>query len=100
MQQNQYDAAAKDFDTIITSYPTHQGIDDARIHAGPAYLYATKYAEAIDRLSKEAAPMGKPAYRPHGALFYGAGPVFSGERRTCRRTKPRATRIFRRRRRR
>jgi len=79
MQQNQYDAAAKDFDTIITSYPTYQGIDDTRIQAGQAYLYATKYAEAIDRLSKEAAPMGKPAYRPTALYFTALAQFQRGE---------------------
>jgi tetratricopeptide (TPR) repeat protein len=69
LQNNQYADAAKDFDVIINSYPTYQGIDDTRIRAGLSYLYATKYPEAIDRFSKEAADSAKPEFRSTALYF-------------------------------
>jgi tetratricopeptide (TPR) repeat protein len=76
LQNDKYDEAAKDFDLIINSYPTYQGIDETRIRAGLAYLYATKYPEAVDRLSKEAAPTAKPEFRST-ALYFTALAQFS-----------------------
>lgn len=76
LQNDKYDEAAKNFDLIINSYPTYQGIDETRIRAGLAYLYATKYPEAVDRLSKEAAPTAKPEFRST-ALYFTALAQFS-----------------------
>ena len=76
LQAGQYDDAAQAFDSIITGYPLTQNMDDVRIRAGFAFLHAGKFAEAIDRLSKEAAPAAKPAYRST-ALYFTALAQFS-----------------------
>ena len=76
LQREQYDAAAKAFDSIITGYPTSPIIDDVRIRAGLAYLYAGKFTEAVDRLSKQAADKNKPAYQAT-ALYFTALAQFS-----------------------
>ncbi|MEI9999850.1 MAG: tetratricopeptide repeat protein [Verrucomicrobiota bacterium] len=73
---SQYPDAAAAFDKIIADYPTYQGIDDVRIHAGVSQLFAGKYHEAIDRLTSEAAPNAKPAVRGI-ALYYTALAQFS-----------------------
>jgi outer membrane protein assembly factor BamD (BamD/ComL family) len=72
----QYDVAAKDFDSIITGYPLSPNIDEVRIRAGFAYLHAGKFPEAIDRLAKEAAPNAKPQFRGT-ALYFTALAEFS-----------------------
>lgn len=72
----QYDVAAADFDKMLADFPTAPNLDQVRIQAGYAYLHAGKTAEAIDRLSKEAAPDAKPAFRGT-ALYYTALAQFS-----------------------
>ena len=76
LDKDQYADAIKAFDTLITSYPTTPLIDDARLRAGLAYLYAGKFPEAVDRLSREAAPDAKPQYRGP-ALYFTALAQFS-----------------------
>ncbi len=76
LQNQQYEAAAQDFDKIITGYPNSPTIDDAQIRAGLAYLYGNKFTEAVNRLAKEAAPNAKAAYRST-ALYFTALAQFS-----------------------
>jgi tetratricopeptide (TPR) repeat protein len=72
----QYDEAAKNFQTIVTSYPTFQQIDTAHLLAGRAFFFAKKYSDAINVLQKEAASNGKPEFRGQG-LFLTALAQFS-----------------------
>jgi len=76
LQNEQYAAAAQAFDAIIAGYPTSPNIDEVRIRAGYSYFFASKYTEAVDRLSKEAGDNAKPAYRAT-ALYYTALAQFS-----------------------
>jgi len=76
LKNNQYDDAAKAFDSIITGYPSTRNIDDVRIRAGLSYLYAGKFSEAVDRLAKQAADNSKPDYQST-ALYFTALAQFS-----------------------
>lgn len=76
MAAQQYDVAAKAFDSIVTGYPTFQYIDEVRLSLGQAYLFSGKFAESIDRLSKELNSKTHPEYRPQ-ALYYTALAQFS-----------------------
>ena len=76
LQNAQYDAAAQAFDKIIAGYPTSPNIDEVRIRAGLAYLYAGKFTETVARLSKEAADKTKPQYQAT-ALYFTALAQFS-----------------------
>ncbi len=80
LNNNQFDAAAADFDTIIKSYPTFAQIDEAHILGGRAYLFASKYAEAIDRLQKEADPSAKPALRGTGLFLTALAQFFAAQK--------------------
>ena len=71
LNNGQYDAAAKSFQTIVTSYPTFQQIDNATLLAGRAYFFAKKYSDAITVLQKEAGPSGKPDFRGQGLFLTG-----------------------------
>lgn len=76
LDAGQYDVAAAAFDKIITGYPNTPNIDDVRLRAGFAYLHQNKFAETIDRLSKETVPTAKPAFRGT-ALYFTALAQFS-----------------------
>jgi len=76
LQNAQYNDAALAFDKIIADYPTSPNIDDVRIRAGLAYLYAGKFPEAVDRLSTEVAADAKPQYQST-ALYFTALAQFS-----------------------
>ena len=76
LNNQQYDDAAKDFQTIVTSYPTFQEIDNTRLLAGRAYFYGKKYSDAIKVLASAAAANGKPEFRGQ-ALFLTALSQFS-----------------------
>jgi outer membrane protein assembly factor BamD (BamD/ComL family) len=81
LQAEQYDAAGADFDKIIAGYPLSPNIDDVHIRAGFAYLHAGNYANAVDRLSKEASATAKPEYRGT-ALYFTALAQFSQGQKT------------------
>ncbi len=80
LNKQQFDDAAKDFDQIITGYPTTKNIDEVRIRAGYAYLYASKYAEAVDRLSRETGPDAKPEFRGTGLYLTGLAQFSAGQK--------------------
>jgi len=82
LQNKQYDAAAQAFDTIIKEYPNTPNIDEVRIRAGLAYLYAGKYHEAGDRMSKETTAVAKPGYRATALYFTGLAQFYKGEKST------------------
>jgi len=84
LQNEQYDVAAKAFDTIITGYPTSPNIDEVRIRAGYAYFCANKYTEAVDRLSKEAAANAKPSTAPRRFIIPRCPNSIRGKRATTR----------------
>jgi tetratricopeptide (TPR) repeat protein len=69
LDNQKFDEAAQAFQTILTSYPTFQFIDETHILAGLAYLYGGKFKEAVAALQKEAAPDAKPAYHAQGLFF-------------------------------
>lgn len=75
LQNQQFDAAAKFFDSVIAGYPTSPDIDKVRVWAGFCYLQAGKYPEAVDRLSKEVADTTKPLRG--SALYFTALAQFS-----------------------
>ena len=77
LNNNKYDDAAAAFDKIISGYPTTPNIDDVHIRAGLAYIYAGKYATAVDRLQNVSAPGAKPEVRGTG-LYFTALAQFSG----------------------
>lgn len=64
-----YAAAVKNFDQILTGYPTTPNIDNVRLRIGFAYLHLGDYPNAIDRLSKIVVKTAKPEFRGP-ALFY------------------------------
>ncbi len=80
LNNGQFDDAAKSFQTIITSYPTFQNIDDTHIDAGQAYLNAKRYAEAIAALDKEAGPNAKPEYRAQGLFLTAQAQFYSAQK--------------------
>jgi tetratricopeptide (TPR) repeat protein len=82
LQNEQYDAAAKAFDTIITGYPTSPNIDDVRIEAGFAYLHSGKFIEAVDRLSKQASDKKKPEYQATALYFTALAQFSMGQKET------------------
>ncbi len=71
LNNGQYDEAAKAFQTIVSSYPTFQQIDNAHLLAGRAYFAAKKYSEAIAVLQSEAAANAKPEFRGQALYFTG-----------------------------
>jgi len=80
LQSEQYDAAAKAFDAIITDYPTSPNIDDVRIKAGLAHLNAGQFPEAIDRMSLETAVGAKSEYRATALYYTGQAEFYQGEK--------------------
>ncbi len=77
-----YDAAGKAFDQIIKDYPSSSNIDEVRMRAGYAYLYGEKFPEAVDRLSKEAAPTAKPEFRSMALYFTAIAQFSQGQKYT------------------
>jgi tetratricopeptide (TPR) repeat protein len=75
----QYADAAKAFQTIVTSYPTFQNIDDAHLLAGRALFYAKKYSDAVSVLQKEAAGNAKPDFRGQGLFLTGLAQFFDAQ---------------------
>jgi TolA-binding protein len=69
LNNGDYTAATQSFDQIITNYPTFSNIDEVRSKDGIAYLHMGNFPKAIEILSKEASPAGRPEYRT-AALFY------------------------------
>ena len=82
LNNQQFDDAAKAFQTIITSYPTFQDIDSAHLLAGRAYFFAKKYDEAIAALKTEAAPNAKPAFHAQGLFLTGLSQFSAAQART------------------
>jgi len=76
LQNNQFALAGQDFDQLITNYPSNPHADDARIRAGFAYWRAGEFSKAVDRLSRLANAINKPAFRAT-ALYYTAMAQFS-----------------------
>ncbi|HEX4140672.1 MAG TPA: tetratricopeptide repeat protein [Candidatus Methylacidiphilales bacterium] len=87
LNNNQFDDAAKAFQTIVTSYPTFSQIDNAHLLAGRAYFFAKKYSDAITVLQKEAAANAKPEFRAQG-LFLTALSQFSAAQEKSTPTSP------------
>ena len=69
LDDQKFDQAAQAFQTILTSYPTFQYVDEVHILAGQAYLYGGKFKEAVAALQKEAASNAKPDYHAQGLFF-------------------------------
>ena len=80
MSNQQYEAAAKAFDSILTGYPTFQYIDDVRIQDGQAYIYSDKFPEAIDRLSKAITSKTHPEIKPQALYYTGLAQFYQGEK--------------------
>jgi tetratricopeptide (TPR) repeat protein len=78
----QYDDAAKAFQTICTSYPTFQQIDNAHLLAGRAYFFGKKYSDAISVLKNEAAPNAKPEFRGQALFLTGLAQFSAGQAAT------------------
>ncbi len=87
LNNGQYDDAAKAFQTIVTSYPTFQQIDNTRLLGGRAYFFAKKYTDAVTILQNEAASNAKPDFHAQG-LFLTALAQFFGAQATSTPSKP------------
>jgi outer membrane protein assembly factor BamD (BamD/ComL family) len=82
LQNKQFDAAGKLFDSIVKDYPTSSNIDEVKIRAGFSYLQAGEYALAVDRLSSEAGPSGKPEFRGTALDFTALAQFSDGQKET------------------
>jgi outer membrane protein assembly factor BamD (BamD/ComL family) len=80
MANEKWDAAAKDYEAIVTGYPTGAHVDDARISAGYAHLRANEYPEAIAILAKQAADPTKPQYRATALYFTSLAQFTEGQK--------------------
>ncbi len=80
LRNEDYATAVKNFDQIITGYPTTSYVDDVRISDGFSYLHLGDFPNAIDRLSKEAALNAKPEYRGIALYFTGLAQFSQGQK--------------------
>ena len=78
MSRGDYTAAAKAFDTIVTSYPSTPNIEDITIRDGFAQLHAGDYLKAISVLSKLTADTVKPEFRGKALFFTGMAQFSQG----------------------
>ena len=66
-----YQNAAKDFDQILTDYPSTQSIDEIRLESGIAHLHEKDFDGTVSTLAKLTADTGPAEYRA-AALYYTA----------------------------
>jgi tetratricopeptide (TPR) repeat protein len=66
-----YAVAAKDYDTIITTYPSTADIEDITIRAGYANLHAGNFTQAITDLQRLTFESTKPEFRGKALYFTG-----------------------------
>jgi outer membrane protein assembly factor BamD (BamD/ComL family) len=71
MAGQDYATAAKDFDQIVTTYPSTPHIEDITIRAGYAYLHSNDYLKAINELQKLTLPAVAPEFRGKALFFTG-----------------------------
>jgi outer membrane protein assembly factor BamD (BamD/ComL family) len=71
MSRNDYATAAKDYNTIVTTYPSTPNIEIITISAGYAFLHSDDYLKAIDVLSKLTPESVKPEFRGKALFFTG-----------------------------
>lgn len=80
MSRGDYAAAAKDFDTIVTTYPSTPSIEDITIRAGFAYLHAGDYLKAIAVLAPLTPEKNKPEFRGKALFFTGMAQFSQGHK--------------------
>jgi len=78
MASGDFATAAKDFDQIITTYPSTPNIEDITIRAGYAYLHANNFTRAVSILAKLTAPTAKPDFRGRALFFTGLAQFSQG----------------------
>jgi tetratricopeptide (TPR) repeat protein len=71
MGSGDYATAAKDYDTIVTTYPSTANIEDITLRGGYANLHAGKFAQAISDLQKLTPEGAKPEFRGNALYFTG-----------------------------
>ncbi len=77
-----YAEAVKNFDQIITGYPTTANIDDIRIRDGFSYLHMGDFDNAIKVLAPEAGMKAKPEFRGTGLYFTGLAQFSQAQKAT------------------
>jgi tetratricopeptide (TPR) repeat protein len=80
MAHGDYTAAAKDLDTIVTTYPSTPGIEDITIYAGFAYLHAGDYLKAVTVLAPLTPEKIKPEFRGKALFFTGMAQFSQGHK--------------------
>ena len=71
MGAGDYATAAKDFDTIITTYPSTPNFEDIQIKAGYAFLHTGDYLKTISELAPLLPEKIKPEFRGRALFFTG-----------------------------
>jgi tetratricopeptide (TPR) repeat protein len=71
MAGGDYVTAAKDFDQIITTYPSTPNMEQIQLMAGYASIHIGDFPKAISELSKLIDPATKPEFRGSALFFTG-----------------------------
>jgi tetratricopeptide (TPR) repeat protein len=71
MAGGDYATAAKDFDQIVTQYPSTPNLEEIQVMAGYAFLHTGDFLKSISELSKLITPETKPEFRGSALFFTG-----------------------------
>jgi tetratricopeptide (TPR) repeat protein len=82
LQRGDYATAAKDFNTIVTTYPSTPNIEDITIRAGYSYLHNGDFLKAITVLSLLTPEKTAPEFRGKALFFTGMSQFSQGHQLT------------------
>jgi outer membrane protein assembly factor BamD (BamD/ComL family) len=95
MGRGDYATAAKDYNTIVTTYPSTPNIEVITISAGYAFLHSDDYLKAVDTLSKLTAENTKPEFRGKALFFTGLAQFSQAHKLTDQKDDKNATEEYR-----